>query len=126
MNCPRCAKNIDEHPANKCMDAWVAIKVLAYTAKRVRGADGVTREYWLTDKKEIQRWMFKPSSDISRAWEIVERLTDETQRFELITGHQDIAWIIGEKSGPKLGSSVCGVGDSMPHAICRAALKASP
>lgn len=28
MNCPTCGLNIDEHPANRCLDAWVAEEVM--------------------------------------------------------------------------------------------------
>lgn len=28
MNCPKCSCDIDEHPANRCLDAWVAEEVM--------------------------------------------------------------------------------------------------
>lgn len=28
MNCPTCGLDIDEHPANRCLDAWVAEEVM--------------------------------------------------------------------------------------------------
>lgn len=31
MNCPTCGLNIDEHPANRCLDAWVAGAVIELT-----------------------------------------------------------------------------------------------
>ncbi len=129
MNCPRCDKEISDHEANRCLDAWIAERVLGFEI-----FDDMKNGVCLT----VDRFFFKPipyypphgwlpvykySILIEETWEIVAKLTDKTQRFELITGHQDIAWIVGEKSGPKLGLYVCGVGDTMPLAICRVALK---
>lgn len=31
MNCPTCGLDIDEHPANRCLDAWVAREVMGLT-----------------------------------------------------------------------------------------------
>ena len=126
MNCPRCDTEISEHEDNDCLDRWVAEAVMGWHLKDEHSWS------WLDENDEYQysreydydgELGFDPSTDILAAWEIVDKLTDETQRFELITGHQDIAWIVGEKSGPKLGLHICCVGDTMPHAICRAALK---
>ncbi len=97
MNCPHCKIDVDEHPANLCLDHWVAIVVM----------DGRLESY---------------SATIAAAWEVVEKVNDDnamTLRWynpEGRTSYFSVAFGFGTKIEAE--------GDSAPLAICRAALKA--
>ena len=77
MNCPICSVGIDKHLANKCLDTWVAEKVMGWHRSN--------RDYsqlWWNTPTGIRSWeltsygAFQPSTDIAAAWEVVERFLD--------------------------------------------------
>lgn len=103
MNCLVCGVSIDKHPANGCLDAWIAEKVMG--GKWVRWhdtnySDLSTEDGWVhatiilpkdfdflcppdyvEDTGECPRtrfgWIPEYSTDIAAAWEIVERMVDD-------------------------------------------------
>ena len=124
MKCPHCQTLVTDHEANRCLDAWIAEEVMGWD-------DSCGYSYWImlppkesTGRSEGRVYPVPAFiSSISAAWEVVKKIINDEQRFELITGDQMLAWIVGEDSAPdKLGLFICGVGETMPLAICRAAL----
>lgn len=102
MNCPHCKTEVDEHPANLCLNQWVAVEVM----------DGRLENY---------------SAMIAAAWEVVEKMA---VGFSVAVSwpYMGIYWAcyLGDKNGHVAST----VGDetswsvTAPLAICRAALKA--
>lgn len=99
MNCPTCGLDIDEHPANRCLDAWVAGAVFKRQVKyvppeelppagKIDGVpilrrhgvwllddydpeqDGITVSLWDVPASHVSHY----STDIVAAWKIVETL----------------------------------------------------
>lgn len=97
------------------LDALVAEKVM-----------GLSKEPpWPKPFKWYSRWWyydreFRPSTDIAAAWEVVEKMSE-----------QGITVVVWAWPGGRFGCDIAVInkadlinGDSAPHAICLAALKA--
>jgi YHS domain-containing protein len=118
--------NYDEMEAGREMDALVAEKVMGW----YRGTQGLYyfceehgSERWITDDPQYaDRKHWRPSEDISAAWEVVEKLTS-IGAFGTIyfsSNKVSVTFITKESNIPYLHS----VAPTAPLAICRAALKA--
>ncbi len=99
--CPHCETRVDEHPANLCLNQWVAVEVM----------DGRLENY---------------SATIAAAWEVVEKLIADNLfpgvGFEENTWD---AWVFREEPiEGQLGSHVKARHPNVCLSICRAALKA--
>ncbi len=125
MNCPRCNLSVDEHPANRCMDAWVAEAVMGY-----RLIDGIwyyppyRHGMMADDVGPVWRY----STSIADAWVVVEK-------FRRGHGGKAAACVMCLTSDEADEDSYCrifgvdredvqGQATQMPLAISRAALKA--
>lgn len=100
------------------LDAWVAEKVMG---KQVRN-------YWVIDgfhndgRPHSQCPVEHYSSDIAAAWEVVEKLTDQSKpHFELSKGYEGW-WHVGFDLDRPF-KRVIAKADTAPLAICLAALK---
>jgi len=120
--CPHCNTDVDEHPASRCLDAWVATTVM-----------------WLDLGGDASDWLTREaakhySTDIAVAWEIVDWIRSRQTPVEVMgdewydggwwrmrvydpTGKRITAEGYTEVEGPEREEpNVC-------LAICRAALK---
>src|SRR3990167_6527685 len=123
--------DIDSIPAGVELDKLIAEKVMGWrlgaphyvhgplmhggSMQRAWEGSGLPR----ADGSSPFSWGFKPSTDISAAWEIVEKL-NEVQGGIFSLGKNGDAWICfwGHGDGPSATA------DTAPLAICHAALKA--
>ena len=85
--CPTCGISVLEHPANRCLDSWVAEKVMRWERIKYFGCAPITDSWvgfwdgewfrWIerpqSDDDEISK-PWSPSTDIAAAWEVVEKL----------------------------------------------------
>ena len=138
MRCPHCETKIDEHEANRCLDAWVAEAVfekrLEYHDERLPvGWDGETKEpvlftkpYWFDLDDDITylritdgfRGMVRSySTSIAAAWEALDHLAKSDFA---------VHWIVSEGYNCSVLAAdwINSTASSAPLAICRAALKA--
>jgi len=122
MNCQHCNTHIDEHPANACLNEWIAVDIMGEEKPdivherfhlRVIYSDGGNwycgQEY---DKNDVCIWYAKDFSGyISAAWEVIEHLREETT----------LRWTNGWwcTLGNSKASAV-----QVTLAICRAAIRA--
>lgn len=116
--CPHCGVGIGEHGAGRCLDKWVAETVMGW--KWMPTPDPEGQHYcWVKDGCEIGD--FEPSSDISAAWEVVEKMAERCGIFvmKVRPGQDCVAWI--HLSGADYTANA----DSLPLAICRAAVLAA-
>ena len=127
MNCPHCNTRIDEHEANRCLDAWVAEAVMGWKIRNNPDIPSIV-EYWdgtLLTGLKYEYWREPPyfSDDIAAAWEVVGRLYGRNggyfmlERFDSELGG-DWRTVLGVED-------IDGVAPSAPLAICRAAIKAA-
>ena len=114
MTCPHCGIGVEEHGAGRCLDAWVACTIFA---KRVKdyGKFG-----WRCE--DTADAVFRYSSDISCAWEIVKWFHNDNDCLSL-------AYVLQPHEGMKWEArfrivDVWAIADTAPLAICRAALLA--
>ena len=137
LNCPHCNTHIDEHPASRCLDAWVAEAVMGLVQCQAKFHDENPQCYATKDAPEYGSILKEYSTDIAAAWEVVEKLRIRQSPIEL---HGD-EWHDGgdwqatfyniRKQMGALGRGVHKVTGpnrgqpSAPLAICRAAIKAS-
>lgn len=72
MNCPHCAVNISEHPASRCLDAWVAEAVMKkpQVAKNLSGK-------WCFLRNGKFFVVSHYSTDIAAAGEVWDKLADD-------------------------------------------------
>jgi hypothetical protein len=113
---------------NRELDALVAEKVMGWTWHDTMlcwypSTPGAT----LNDTRSKQDW--QPSTDISAAWEVVEKSTsfcevsrwidEATGKIEYVCGIT-----IGHKPDPSGDQPSVAIADTAPRAICLAALKA--
>lgn len=103
LNCPHCNTHIDEHPASRCLDAWVEQAVIDRQL-RIK-----TEEWGL-----VPRY----STDIAAAWEVVEKFRDYD--WKLYSHGEGETMVIY-----KDGTHYEGDASTAPLAICRAAIKAT-
>lgn len=123
MNCPHCGTHIDEHPASRCLDAWVADDIFGGSAN----PDNVLWYWWDSSDDEGKRVVLgvhlfagpKFSTDIAAAWQVLGKMggfwTVQGYIYEGRTNH----YYAGRRG--HVGSRA----PTAPHAICRAAIKAS-
>ncbi len=142
MNCPTCGIDIDQHPANRCMDAWVAEKVMGWKPQPCchdehYRCDG---EWGSTSLDRVDGCYFhmpchnmtkpKPySTDWGAMGEVLEHFTDDGTYATLNRGTVGglgcpvvKLWHACLSSG---GYGRWGKADTAPLAVCRAAIKAS-
>jgi len=85
--CPTCGISVLEHPANRCLDSWVAEKVMRWERIKYFGCAPITDSWvgfwdgewfrWIErpqpdDEEAYKLW--SPSTDLANAWEVVEKL----------------------------------------------------
>lgn len=147
MNCPHCKTPIDEHKANPCLDAWVAIAVFGKTLEWKEGGEPIawdgesgepvlfSKGYWFDASDET---VFLHVTDgftgmvpmyseyIAYAWFVVEilRLTVFPNRLSPL--NPEGGWGASQPlAAIALGDNpTLSLADTAPLAICRAALKA--
>jgi len=95
VKCPRCNTPVEEHPANLCLNLWLADEVM----------DSRLENYCAT---------------IGAAWEVVEQLKADGIGLIIWTFSDIVQAYRGKKDGDYLADEKAKV----PLAICRAALKA--
>jgi hypothetical protein len=108
------------------LDRLIAEKVMG---RKVYG-DRISREAPELDIPEC--WLPRYSSDIAAAWEVVEKLRDSNFQLTLVTTklsalatfYTPQERIIWDNSLPEGHTPLKAIGDTAPHAICLAALKA--
>ena len=128
LNCPECGVEIDEHDAGRCLDAWVAEKIMD------------DNPHWLGDGIEVNILSIGESGDevlhystnIAAAWQVVEKMRDSGLC-------PTVYWDDGDDIPDCTGWQVCmahygntedefrlydGWASTAPLAICRAAIKA--
>jgi hypothetical protein len=121
LNCPRCDKDVNEHPADRCLDAWVAEVVMG-------GAREHPQWYWWDGTNPDAKPLTDPtlfpgpkfSANIADVWRIVDWLQGEPEQFFFgirRTPCIDGGWQV------EFGGLLAG-DENLCLAICRAALKA--
>jgi hypothetical protein len=133
MNCPTCGIDVLEHPANRCLDAWVAEKILGIVLcdheedKYGKCSKcGLNKSYW--ERITPPRYH---SVDIAAAWEVVEKMHELGYWAQIrtpfgvesnldnwcgFTPHETTGW----NGKPDNWTNA----ETIPSAICRAALLA--
>ena len=112
LHCPTCAVHVDEHEASRCMDDWVAEKVMGWQ---------LVYDEWMQGREPTyQPNEWHPSRFMDAAWDVVEKIA---QRCILI-----IDCVPSAKSFvvhlEDFEHKVRAEADTAPLAICRAAIKA--
>ena len=79
MNCPKCQTPIADHPANACLDALFAEKVMGWESKKQSGwlmGTYSRLDCWIDKKGLIQYWAHEwyPSANIAWAMEGWDKL----------------------------------------------------
>jgi len=136
MNCPHCNVHIDEHPASRCLDAWVAEAVMDGRPFLTEDDCKASQTAWTFGQN---RWVMSSlhsdgegasffrvptyTADIAAAWEVVEKINDDsamTLRWynpDGRTSYFSVAFGFSKK--------IEAHADAAPLAICRAAIKTS-
>ena len=147
MNCPHCKTEIDEHEANRCLDAWVAERVFGKRIEFKKGAATAWQNdkavMWfpndfvdLDDKSTYMHtidgytgMVHFYSTFIAAAWEVVGQMTapdtgagGDSWKLEWLAGSYRAGFGYGKKA--KDVTYWKAIADTAPLAICRAALKA--
>ena len=143
MNCPHCGVEISEHPASRCLDAWVAEAVMGVKMIEIENhakfkGTPVTK-YWVRDDSGRLPSLY--STSIAAAWEVREALHRKGVSIELmdcrLEANADYAWAYeiytydnpdAVMDGVQFGTyhyKLDGSADAAPHAISRAAIKAT-
>ena len=123
MNCPSCGISIDQHPANRCLDACVAEKVMGLRVCRDYGFQG-NHDLVIG---EIPRY----STTIKGAWALADELrerglhlqmndTMSAYRARFFTVDSTTDWDRESADGAYYQFA-----DTAPLAICLASLKAA-
>ena len=75
MRCPHCNTHIDEHPANPCLNAWVATDVMDIKIIEIENCakpkDAPVTKYWVRDDDGLLPPPY--SKRIAPAWEVHEK-----------------------------------------------------
>lgn len=147
MNCPTCGLSVDEHPANRCLDAWVAEVVFERQVKyvppeelppaaKVDGVpilrkhgvwllddcdpeqDGVTVSLWDVPASHVSHC----SAEIAAAWVIVSRMSGNSEfTYALLRQYPEYGIFVYD-DWPAVVTALLG-DKELPLHICRAALK---
>jgi len=106
--------DIDSIPAGRQMDSMIADKVFGYIVS-----------YPSTALKDGEAWRGVPaySTDISDAWKVVDKLRETCCDFSISEGY-NAAFLKDEGVFAFTHVWVVSTADTVPVAICRAALKA--
>ncbi len=96
MKCPHCQTEVDEHEANRCLDAWVAEAVMGWQIRNNPDIPSIV-EYWdgtLLTGLKYEYWREPPyfSDDIAAAWEVVEKLNDAGYTVDI--RNDRVAWSV--------------------------------
>lgn len=119
--CPRCGLDVDEHLANRCMDAWVAEAVMGWEKCCISTLpEKLDYTHWKTDTLDGMWYVqasldWSPSTQIADAWLVVEKLAPLGQL--LLDGTLSGDWhceVVGDTQAEA---------ETAPLAICRAALR---
>jgi len=110
--CPHCDTPIDEHPANRCLDAWVAEAVMGLTY--------VFFDVELLERASQGRMAAYYSTDIAAAWQIIEKLRKQDMYYKLGFNGDGLPYYI--EAG--FYEETLARADTAPLAICIAAIKA--
>ena len=151
MKCPHCKTEIDEHDANRCLDAWVAEGVMGwkpyfiisynilYPPSRQASADEHPIIYppfkpdkpYEFDSEHFYDSSQRPphtqpivpvySTSIAAAWEVVEKFPKIYEVDVMNDGDGDWRCYINDWKEKEDWA----IADTAPLAICRAALKAT-
>jgi len=126
MNCPHCQIAVDEHPANRCLDAWVAEKVMGWESS-------YGDSYWImlppegsTGRTEGRSYSVPPySSSFSASMKILRNTRDyikleRAMNFGENPPDYDFDWEFVYWHVQINGGSA--VNKQLPLAICKAAL----
>ena len=124
MNCPHWDTSVDEHEAGRCLDAWVAEDIMGKKiSDSFPGVVGMIEDRRVAGVG-VGKWIRPYSTDIAAAWEVVERggiweiKYVNIDALELKPGTwQTLVKFLTKDSATKA------YGETVPLAICRAALK---
>ena len=124
MKCPTCGIPILEHPANRCLDTWVAEKVMRDNTDRF-----IWKRYGKPDCIQSEEYggPQEYSTDIAAAWQVVEKIKNTPYLYpQLRYSH---SWVFGIwRNNPNTNKDYGWLAevyaDTAPLAICRAALLA--
>ena len=118
MNCPHCGVHIDEHPASRCLDAWVAVDVMELAGV---GLDSVG-DFQYLHSPDRPHFVSEYSTDIAAAWEVEQKIEELKLRARYVQhlvaamlgkevdSDEDMWWLLAHAS---------------PLDRCRAAIKAT-
>jgi len=147
--CPTCGTELLEHPANRCLDAWVAVAVMKWIPwVEQRGKyqyvvwqkPNKSAPWYGSQNPEAQRERYSPlikfdphkhieaglhkfSTDIAAAWEVVNEVTSKGFYFDL--SYDLCAWTATfRNANGGLPISVNTTKSNPSEEICRAALLA--
>ena len=136
MQCPNCGLDIEKHPANRCLDAWVA-KLMGwhvgwddiedahfyYSGEEVSNTDCIYIECY------ISTW--RPSTDISAAYTMEERIKElglehqyVIEMVMIVGGYKHISDVVIRIGRGLSANELFAVIHATPEDRCRAALKA--
>lgn len=111
-------RELDKLVAEKVMNLIGDYRMCGYCGSEMRYCGDRSR------CTQCGEWRYGPykeySEDIAAAWEVVEKM-QEKHSFSL---NSKRGWAHASFMGGDLGKVVMAQGDSVPHAICLAALKA--
>ena len=132
LNCPRCNKDVDEHEAGRCMDAWIAEAVMELpprehtfryeegnTPDGTDGWAGFQCSYCDAAVGSAAPCLLYYSTQIADVWTVVDRLQGEPEQFFFgirRTPAVDGRWHV------EFGA-LFAADENLCLAICRAALK---
>lgn len=142
MNCPHCNVHIDEHPASRCLDAWV---LCAIEGKEFKPME--CRVMWNAEKQEAVD--FQPhfgypvghvlplhySTDIAAALEVWNKLADEGWIVSVCLGkgrdgrkyasiQASIDLFLKADLMARSATQIDAKAMTVPHVMCRFAIKA--
>jgi len=131
MQCPECGTEIDEHPAGRCLDAWVAEVVMGWEHisenepfRFLKERGGCITEHGaeiFPHEKGTIPELWRPSTDIAAAWVVVEKMHKEGWAFEISI--HDVTFDVVIWKNPLVDFDGSTKDKNICLAICRAALK---
>ena len=128
LHCPECGIEIDEHPAGRCLDAWVAITIMNW--KYAPKTDPKIK-LWLYWRRPDGMLKYEPpeySTDIAAAWEVVEKMQKPNWAWHIESFYADgeLRWWVlfwGDDEEGNIFDDGKGDAKTISLAICRAAIK---